>query len=140
MNARLLKIVSLVTLGFALAVAAGWLWGAAGRWTSEQRLADAEVRLRFTDARSRILAGRVDLYSLNFGAAAQNLEGAQAVLVSLTRALEAADRNDPRLAAITSAQAALDTAKRQAGQMQPAAHAPAARALDAVSQAARLKP
>ena len=97
MNMRSLKIAGLIALGLALALAVGWLWGAAGRWPAERRVAEAELRLRLTDARSRVLGGRVDLYSLNFGSAAQNFEAARQIVSSTSDMLAAADAKDPRV-------------------------------------------
>jgi len=37
MNMRSLKIAGLIALGLALALAVGWLWGAAGRWPAERQ-------------------------------------------------------------------------------------------------------
>src|SRR5436190_23478342 len=73
-DVRTVKIVGAVALAMILAVAGGWAWGRSGRAGMEERLAACDLRLRFTDAKSRILGGRVDLYSLNFGAAAQNFD------------------------------------------------------------------
>jgi hypothetical protein len=62
-----------------------------------RRLAETELRLRLTDARSRVLGGRVDLYSLNFGSASQNFEAARQIVTGTSEMLAAADAKDPRL-------------------------------------------
>ena len=80
MNTRLLKIIAAVALGFVLAIAGGWVWGASGRLELQSRLKQTDLRLQIAEARARLLAARVDLYTLNFGAAAQNLESAKVPL------------------------------------------------------------
>ena len=137
---RSLKIAGLVALGLALALASGWLWGAAGRWPAERRLAETDVRLRLTDARSRVLGGRVDLYSLNFGSAAQNFEAARQILASTSEILAASDAKDPRLDRLRSALADLTAGQRLAAQMRQDAHTPADRAAQAISAAAHTQP
>jgi len=140
MNMRSLKIAGLIALGLALALAAGWLWGAAGRWPAERRVAEAELRLRLTDARSRVLGGRVDLYSLNFGSAAQNFEAARQIVSSTSDMLAAADAKDPRVERLRAALNDLTASQRFAAQMRQDAHTPAERALQAISAAAHTQP
>jgi len=140
MNMRSLKIAGLIALGLALALAVGWLWGAAGRWPAERRVAEAELRLRLTDARSRVLGGRVDLYSLNFGSAAQNFEAARQIVSSTSDMLAAADAKDPRVERLRAALNDLTASQRFAAQMRQDAHTPAGRALQAISAAAHTQP
>ena len=125
MNMRSLKIAGLVALALVLAVAMGWLWGAAGRWPAERRVAELELRLRMTDARSRVLGGRVDLYSLNFGAAAQNFDAARQIITEASASLSAADSKDPRIERLRTALDDLAASQRLAAQMrQPRESAP----------------
>jgi len=140
MNMRSFKIAGLIVLGLAVALAIGWLWGASARWPAERRLAETELRLRLTDARSRVLGGRVDLYSLNFGSAAQNFEAARQILVAVSDSLAAADSKDPRVDRLRSAQNDLGASQRFAAQMRQDAHAPAARAVQVISAAAQTQP
>jgi len=140
MNMRSLKIAGLIALGLALALAVGWLWGAAGRWPAERRVAEAELRLRLTDARSRVLGGRVDLYSLNFGSAAQNFEAARQIVSSTSDMLAAADAKDPRVERLRAALNDLAASQRFAAQMRQDAHTSAERALQAISAAAHTQP
>jgi len=137
---RSLKIAGLIALGLALALAVGWLWGAAGRWPAERRVAEAELRLRLTDARSRVLGGRVDLYSLNFGSAAQNFEAARQIVSSTSDMLAAADAKDPRVERLRAALNDLAASQRFAAQMRQDAHTSAERALQAISAAAHTQP
>jgi len=140
MNMRNLKIAGMAALGLALALAIGWLWGAAGRWPAERRLAETALRLRLTDARSRVLGGRVDLYSLNFGAASQNFEAARQIVTSTSEILAAADAKDQRLDGLRSALDDLAASQRFAAQMRQDAHTPAGRAARAISAAAHAQP
>ncbi len=137
---RSLKIAGLLALGLALALAIGWLWGAAGRWPAERRLAETELRLRLTDARSRVLGGRVDLYSLNFGSAAQNFEAARQIVAATSESLAAADSKDSRVERLRSALNDLASSQRLAAQMRQDAHTPADRAVQAISAASHTQP
>ena len=83
MNVRLLKIIGAVALGFVLALAAGWVWGASGRYDlasapgpggpagGDQRRARAAPRRACQSV------------SLNFGAATGNLEAAKIPLAAV---------------------------------------------------------
>ena len=136
MNARLLKIIGGVALGFLLALAAGYVWGASGRVEVQSRLHDTDLRVQVSDARTRLLAARVDLYSLNFGAATQNLEAAK---VPLQAVVQRYDR-DGEPARVTDAQSALasaEKARRLAAQLDQSAQGAAADALAALERATR---
>jgi hypothetical protein len=135
-NARLLKIIGGVALGFVLALAVGFVWGASGRFDLQSRLHDTDLRLQVSDARTRLLAARVDLYSLNFGAATQNLEAAKIPLQALVRRYE----RDGEAARVTDAQnaiAATEKSRRLAAQLDQAAQGAAADALAALERATR---
>jgi hypothetical protein len=134
---RTAKIVGIVALAVLMALAAGWVWGRSGHSTLSQQLRASDLRLRLTDAKSRILGGRVDLYSLNFGSAAQNFEAAQAVVGSILATYEPAGTS-PRAGHLKTVQAELEDARRIAVQMRQDAHAQADRALRALSSAAQV--
>ena len=136
MNVRLLKIIGAVALGFVLALAAGWAWGASGRMELQSRLQDTDLRLQISDARARLLAARVDLYSLNFGAATENLEGAKVPIEAVIHRYE----RDGETARVTEAQGALagvEEARRAAAKLDASAQTGAARALAALERATR---
>jgi hypothetical protein len=76
MNIRLLKIVGFVALGFVLALAAGYVWGSAGRRDLHVQLEAATRRFALVVARERLASGRVAVYGLNFGDAARGFESA----------------------------------------------------------------
>jgi hypothetical protein len=135
-NVRLLKIIGAVGLGFVLALAAGWVWGASGRSDLQSRLDATELRFQVSDARGRLLAARVDLYSLNFGAATQDLEAAK---IPLEAVIHHYEREGER-ARVTDAQqalAAVEKARRLAAQLDQSAQGAAAGALTALERAAR---
>ena len=133
---RTAKIVGAVALAMLVAVAGGWVWGRSGHSALEQQLAASDFRLRLTDAKSRILGARVDLYSLNFGAAAQNLDAAHAVVASILATYDAGGTS-PRAARLKTALGELEEGRRIAGLMRQDAHVQADRALRALSAAAQ---
>lgn len=136
MNLRLLKIIGAVALGFVLALAAGWVWGASGRLELQSRLNDADLRVQISDARGRLLAARVDLYSLNFGAATQNLEAAKIPLEAVIHRYE----RDGETARVAEAQGALrvvEDARRLSAQLDQSAQGAVAGAVAALERATR---
>ena len=136
MNARLLKIIGWVAVGFLLALAAGYVWGASGRRELQSRLNDTDLRLHVVDARTRLLAARVDLYSLNFGAATQNLEAAKVPLQAVVQRYER-DGDTARATKAQGALAAAEKARRLAAQLDQSAQGAAADALAALERATR---
>jgi hypothetical protein len=129
-------MVGAVALALLIAVAGGWVWGRSGRSALSRQVAASDLRLRLTDAKSRILGARVDLYNLNFGAAAQNFEGAHAVVGSILATYEPAGTT-ARAGHLKTVQAELDEARKIAGQMRQDAHVQADRALRALASAAQ---
>ena len=85
-----LKLAGIGLLVALTVLAAGYLWGARGRWAAEERLGTMERQWRLADARREALAGSVDIYKLNFGAAAGHFETARATAASVATALDAA--------------------------------------------------
>jgi hypothetical protein len=133
-NTRLLKIIAAVALGFVLAFAGGWVWGASGRLELQSRLKQTDLRLQIAEARGRLLAARVDLYTLNFGAAAQNLESAKGPLEAVIGIYER-DGEADRLTEARAALAAVEEARKLAAQVDQAAQGAATRALAAFERA-----
>jgi hypothetical protein len=89
-----------------------------------------------SDARARLLAARVDLYSLNFGAATQDLEAAKIPLQAMVQRYE----QDGETARVTDAQNALasvEKARRLAAQLDQSAQGATADALAALERATR---
>jgi len=135
-NARLLKIVGWVALGFVLALAAGYVWGASGRLALQSRLHDTDLRVQVSDARAHLLAARVDLYSLNFGAATQDLEAAKIPLQAVVQRYEQ-DGETVRVTDAQNALAAVEKARRLAAQLDQSAQGATADALAALERATR---
>jgi hypothetical protein len=134
---RTAKIAGAVALAVLVALGVGWVWGRSGHSALEAEVAKKDLRLRLADAKGRILGGRVDLYSLNFGAAAQNFEAAQGVVQSILATWEPAGTSE-RAQQLKAVQSELHQAKSLAASMRQDAQAPADRAMRALSAAARV--
>jgi hypothetical protein len=105
-----MRFVLAAVIAVLVALGAGWLLGSSGQSELNRALQAAELRSDLFEARSAILAARVDLYNVNFGNASRNLESAKGVLGRVTERLkntgrdEDAKRLDPALAEIGEAQ------------------------------------
>jgi hypothetical protein len=118
-----------VMAGVALAVlAAGYVWGAWGRRDAERQLARSNALVALGDARRNALSGSLDLYKLNFGAAAAHFETARATTDRARGLLTAAGATtDP--ADLAAAITALDEARALAAKLDQAAGQKAAAAV-----------
>jgi hypothetical protein len=125
-----------VMAGVALAVlAAGYVWGAWGRRAAERELARSKALVALGEARRNALSGSLDLYKLNFGAAATHFETARATTDRARGMLaDAGSTADPAdlAAAITS----LDEARALAAKLDQAAGQKAASANALLDKAA----
>jgi hypothetical protein len=74
---RQLKLAGIGVLVATTVLALGFLWGARGRWTAEERVTLLEQQLLLSDARRETYAGSLELQKLNFGAAAGHFERAR---------------------------------------------------------------
>ena len=121
-------VVLVVTLGI------GYGWGASGRAAAQKALEDAREQADLSEARGRILEGRVSLYNVNFGDAQRQFEDAKA---PLTRARDRYQSDGKRDAAegIGAALAHVQEAQRLAGKLDPSANNQASQALDAIKAA-----
>jgi hypothetical protein len=137
-NPRLLKIVAGVALGLVIALGIGWLWGSGGRWAAQDHLASLQEQHQLTEARARLLAAQVDLYKLNFGAAASNLERARQSLEQASATHEGSEHADLR-AALQAAVKSAEEARRLAAEVNQGAQASAERALSALQRAESLR-
>jgi hypothetical protein len=130
-----LKRVGMAAGIVLLVLAAGYVWGAWGRRAAERQLARSAALLALSDARRNALAGSVDLYKLNFGAAATHFETARATAdrakVLLADAGSTADPADVA-AAVTS----LDEARALAAKLDQAAGQKAAAAVALLDKSA----
>jgi hypothetical protein len=100
----------------------------------QSRLRDTELRFQISDARARLLAARVDLYSLNFGAATENLEAAKIPIQAVIQRYER-DGESVRLTEAQGALAAVEDARRRAAKLDASAQTTCRRKL-----ARRLQP
>lgn len=130
-----LKRTGIFALAALVVLAAGYFWGASGRRTAERDLARANALLALSDARRNALAGNVDLYKLNFGAAAAHFETARATADRARGLLVAAESTaDP--ADVSNAVAALDEARALAAKLDQAAGQKATSAVALLDKAA----
>jgi hypothetical protein len=125
-----------VMAGVALAVlAAGYVWGAWGRRAAERELARSNAVVALGEARRHALSGSLDLYKLNFGAAATHFETARATTDRARGMLtEAGSTADP--ADLAAAITALDEARALAAKLDQAAGQKAASAITLLDKAA----
>lgn len=130
-----LKLAGIGLLVALTVLALGYLWGARGRWAAEERLGALERQWRLADARREALAGSVEIYKLNFGAAAGHFEAARATAASLAAALDAAGLSG-RGGNARSAAGHLDEARALASKLDQAAGQKAAAAVGELDQAA----
>lgn len=129
------KRVGIVTLVALVLMTATYFWGGWGRWAAEKRVARVEAALALSEARRDALAGSLDLYKLNFGAAAGHFESARAAADHARALLKTAgvssDSSD-----VASASALLDEARALAARLDQAAGQKAAAAIAALDRAA----
>jgi len=130
-----LKLAGIGLLVALTVLAAGYLWGARGRWAAEERLGKMERQWRLADARREALAGSVEIYKLNFGAAVGHFETARATAASTATALDAAGLLG-RGGNAWSAATHLDEARALASKLDQAAGQKAAAAIGELDQAA----
>ena len=125
-----------VMAGVALAVlAAGYVWGAWGRRAAERELARSNAVVALGEARRHALSGSLDLYKLNFGAAATHFETARATTDRVRGLLtDAGSTADP--ADLAAAVTALDEARALAAKLDQAAGQKAAAAITLLDKAA----
>jgi len=105
-----MRLVLVALVAVVVALGAGFVWGSSGQAALNRAMQEAELRSDLFEARSAVLAARVDLYNVNFGNASRNLEGAKGVLARVAERLknagrkEDAQRLEPAIAELTEAQ------------------------------------
>jgi len=105
-----MRLYGAVALAFFVTLGAGWVWGRSGRSELETGLRAATERAGVAEARGLVLEGRVNLFQMNFGEAAQKFGQAVTVVERVqtelrdTRQADRATRLDPALAALRDAQ------------------------------------
>ncbi len=128
-----MKFILGAVVGILVAFGAGWFLGSSGRSASDRAVQAAELRSDLFEARSSVLAARVDLYNVNFGNASRNLESAKRVVSRASERLkntgreEEAKRLDPALTQ-------LDEAQSLAGRFDQSANARAGNAAQTIDE------
>jgi len=135
-NQRTLKLAGGVAIALALAFGVGWVLGASGRAELRDQLRASELRAHISEIRARLYASRVELTSLNFGAAAQDLEATKASLTALS-ALYERDGDTDRVTRLQKVREAAEQGRRLAAQVNQAAQSDVQRALNAFDEAVR---
>ena len=128
------KLVLGITVGLAVALLAGWIWGASGRSDIVGALQTSELRGELLGARAAILDARVAIYNVNFGEASRHLENARGLLGRADGRLKSLGRND-ELKLVQTALAAMDDAQRMAGKLDQGANTKAGEAAKALADA-----
>lgn len=123
------KLILYAALAILVALGAGWLWGASGRFSVAEQARDAEQRFDLVEARAKILEARVALFNVNFGDAGRSLEQAKAPLERARNRLR--ERGQQDLAAkVDDVLTKAEAARRQAAQLDQSANARAAEAVE----------
>ena len=115
------KLVLGVAVGLAVALLAGWVWGASGRSDIASALQTAELRGELLGARAAALDARVAIYSVNFGEASRHLEDARGLLRRAEERLKSVGRDD-EVKQVQTALASIDDAQRMAGKLDQSAN------------------
>jgi hypothetical protein len=121
-----------IAAGLAVALLAGWIWGASGRSGMAQALQTSELRGELLGARAAVLDARVAIYSVNFGDASGHLENARGLLGRAIARLQSLGR-DEEVKQLETAQAHLDDAQRMAGKLDQSANSRAGEAAKLVA-------
>jgi len=133
------KLVLGVLIALVVVLLGGWIWGASGKGTLERALEASELSNDLLEARSSVLAARLDLYSVNFGDASRHLESARAQLGRAEEQLKGLGRKDD-VKQLQPALAQIDEAQRLARQLDPSANARAAEAATIIDDVLGDKP
>ena len=127
-----MKLVLGITVGLAVALLAGWVWGSAGRSEMARALETSELRNELLGARAAVLDARVAIYSVNFGEASAHLEGARSLLRHAAERLTNLRRND-EVRQVQTALASIDNAQRLAGTLDQSANSRAGEAAKVIA-------
>jgi hypothetical protein len=133
------KLVLGIVAGLAVALLAGWIWGASGRSDMARALETSELRGELLGARAAILDARVSIYSVNFGEASRHLEDARGLPGRAVTRLESLGRDD-EIKQLQTALARIDDAQRMAGKLNQSANARAGEAAKMVTDVLEAEP
>jgi len=126
------KLVLGMAVGLAVALLAGWIWGASGRSDTASALQTSELRGELLGARAAVLDARVAIYSLNFGEASSHLEDARGLLGRADERLKSLGRDD-EVRQVQTALASIDDAQRMAGKLDQSANSRAGEAAKTIA-------
>ena len=115
------KLVLGITVGLAVALLAGWIWGRSDRSEMARALQTSELRGELLGARAAVLDARVAIYSVNFGEASGHLEDARGLLGRADERLKRLGRDD-EVRQVQAALASIDDAQRMAGKLDQSAN------------------
>ena len=125
--------IIITTIALAVALLAGWIWGASGRSSVARALQASELRGELRGARAAVLDARVAIYSVNFGEASRHLEGARGLLGRADDRLKSLGRDD-EVRQVRTALASIDEAQRMAGKLDQSANSRAGEAAKVVAE------
>jgi hypothetical protein len=125
--------IIITTVALAVALLAGWIWGASGRSSVARALQASELRGELRGARAAVLDARVAIYSVNFGEASRHLEGARGLLGRADDRLKSLGRDD-EVRQVRTALASIDEAQRMAGKLDQSANSRAGEAAKVVAE------
>lgn len=126
------KLVLGIAVGLAVALLAGWIWGASGRSDMARALQTSELRGELLGARAAVLDARVAIYSVNFGEASRHLENARGLLGRADERLKSLGRDD-EVRQVQTALTSIDDAQRMAGKLDQSANSRAGEAAKMVA-------
>jgi hypothetical protein len=126
------KLVFGIAVGLAVALLAGWIWGASGRSDMARALQTSELRGELLGARAAVLDARVAIYNVNFGEASGHLESARDLLGRAIARLQSVRRDD-EVKQLQTASAHVDDAQRMTGKLDQSANARAGEAAKLVA-------
>lgn len=131
-----LKLAGVAAVVLLAVLAIGYFWGASGRWTLAAELSELRRDDAAAVARQHLLMARVELFTLNFGAAARHLESARGQLERAAGLYDDAGQSD---AAGLLRQAAEQASKARelAARLDQSANSVAAEALQVLDRVAR---
>jgi hypothetical protein len=127
----MIRVLGIAT-GLAVALLAGWIWGASGRSDMARALEASELRGELLGARAAVLDARVAIYSINFGEASGHLEFARDLLGRAIARLEGLGRAD-EVKQLKTALARVGDAQRMAGTLDQSANARAGEAAKSIA-------
>jgi hypothetical protein len=125
---RNLKIAAAIVVALLVTFLGGLIWGGLRGRDAGRQLQAATVNYHLVDGRARVLEGRLELYSTNFGNAARAFDAAKATLATAIRDLDSQGAAE-EAAELRKVSSAIDLAFQRAGRLEPGAQEPAADAV-----------